>query len=419
MAQTTRLKRLFGFNHENIPVWGTGIGHGCIHWYPSTFYLLLPLIKDELHLSYTEMGFIITIRFIVGTLANLPSGMLTDLVGKYKLLMAISLSMVGIPYLFVGLAHNYHILLFCMAFIGFGGHLWHPTAISTLRDAYPSKRGWAIGWHASAANIGDALGPLMCGILLSWITWRQILVSSSIAGVAMGLFIWSLLGTFERTSEIGLQKTSSGNAHGEKKKQSAREYLKNFGRLMVNPDIFLLSLVNGIRTLTQNGLSTFLPSFFMNLLSLSPLLTGVYMTILQIAGIIAAPISGRLSDKHGRKKVLTAAIFATSCALFLMAFLNITWLFVVFLGILGFFLYSLRPVLQAWTMEVAPKELGGSAIGFQFTFQSAFSALSPVLGGWIADGWGLMYTFYFLAAALLFSNLLVVFMKEPEQEDIV
>ena len=137
------------------------------------------------------------------------------------------------------------------------------------------------------------------------------------------------------------------------------------------------------------------------------------MTIIQVAGIIASPISGYISDRHGRKRVVTAALFSTSLGIFLLAFVNIPWLFVFFLGVVGFFLYAVRPVLFAWTMEAAPKELGGSVIGIQFSFQSALSALAPVLGGWIADQWGLMYTFSFLAAVLLLSNLLVAFVKEP------
>jgi MFS family permease len=150
----------------------------------------------------------------------------------------------------------------------------------------------------------------------------------------------------------------------------------------------------------------------MNLMHLSPWLSGIYMTVIQIAGIISAPISGHVSDRHGRKRVVRGALFSTSLAIFFLVFLNIPWLFVVFLGVVGFFLYSLRPVLIAWTMEVAPKELGGTAVSVQFSFQSALSALAPVLGGWIADAWGLMYTFYFLAAMLLLSNLFVIFIKE-------
>ena len=413
----TKLRSIFGFTRKNIAIWGISIGHGIIHWYPSTFYLLLPVIKDEMDLSYTEMGFLITFRYIVGTAVNLPSGMLSDLLGRYNLLLAISLFLVGVPYLCVGISNSYLILLFCMAFIGFGTMLWHPAALSALRDEYPSKRGWAIGWHGSSANMGDALGFILSGILLTWVSWRQILINSSMVGVAIGLLLWWLLEISGHKSENGLPEASTHQPHVEKERQSAREYLTGFGRLIVNPNIVLLSLINGIRSLTQNGLSTFLPSFFMNIINLSPWLSGIYMSIMQVAGIIAAPISGHLSDQYGRKRVLTAALFATTLAVFFLALLNIAWLFVVFLGVLGFFLYSLRPVLLAWTMETAPKELGGTAVGIQFSFQSALSALSPVLGGWIADGWGLIYTFYFLAAMLLFSNLLVLFIKEPQRDE--
>jgi MFS family permease len=180
----------------------------------------------------------------------------------------------------------------------------------------------------------------------------------------------------------------------EKRRLSLGEYVRGFGKLLINPNIFLLSLISGIRSLTQNGLSTFLPSFFMNLLQLSPWLSGVYMTIIQVAGIIAAPVSGHFSDRHGRKRVVTAALFSTSLAIFLLAFLNIPWLFVVFLGVMGFFLYSLTPVLIAWIMEIAPKELEGSVVGLQFSLQAAFGTLAPALGGWIADQWGLIYTFF-------------------------
>jgi len=252
--------------------------------------------------------------------------------------------------------------------------------------------------------------------LLVWITWRSILIGSSIPGLGMALLIWWLLATPLSELVHPPGEDGSGNQPMEKKRLSIGEYFRGFGRLLINPSIFLLSMISGIRSLTQNGLSTFLPSYFMNLLQLSPWLSGVYMTIIQVAGIIAAPVSGHFSDRHGRKRVVTAALFSTSLAIFLLAFLNIPWLFIFFLGGMGFFLYALSPVLIAWTMEVAPQELGGSAIAIQFTFQSVLSALAPVLGGWIADHWGLMYTFYFLAAGLLLSNLLVAFLKEPVRE---
>ena len=413
MNKRTWIKEVLGLKRENFTLWGICVGHGFTHWFPSTFYLLLPLIKEELGLSYTEMGLLITVRYTIGTVANFPSGMLADLVGRHHLIMSIALAWVGIPYLFLGISGSYTILLLCMAIIGAGNNLWHPAALSTLRDVYPRKMGWAMGWNASAANIGDAIGPFLSGIFLTWFTWRSILIGSAIPGLALGLVIWWMIAVIPGRSE----QPSQENVKPEKKEKkglSIREYMSGLGRLLTNPSILLLSLINGVRSLVQNGLSTFLPSFFMNLMQLSPWLSGVYMTVIQIAGIIAAPVSGHISDRLGRKRVVTAAILSTSIALFLLAFLDIPWLFIVFLGAVGFFLYALRPVLFAWTMEITPKELGGSAIGVSFSFQSALSALAPVFGGWIADTWGLIYTFYFLAATLLLSNLLVIFVKASE-----
>lgn len=76
-----------------------------------------------------------------------------------------------------------------MILIGTGNNLWHPAAISLLSDLYPKKKGWALGWHSSAANVKDALGPLLTGILLTWMTWRAILMVSFVPGLALGVLI--------------------------------------------------------------------------------------------------------------------------------------------------------------------------------------------------------------------------------------
>src|SRR4030081_304118 len=47
---------LFSFQE----VWVVSIGHALTHWYPATFYLLLPLIGAELGLSYSQIGSILT-----------------------------------------------------------------------------------------------------------------------------------------------------------------------------------------------------------------------------------------------------------------------------------------------------------------------------------------------------------------------
>src|ERR1700749_3144912 len=83
-------------------VWVVSIGHAMTHWYPATFYLLLPLIGNELGLSYSQIGSILTVQYIAGAVSNIPGGLIVDSVGRKGLLMALSLFWVGVPYLIMG-----------------------------------------------------------------------------------------------------------------------------------------------------------------------------------------------------------------------------------------------------------------------------------------------------------------------------
>jgi MFS family permease len=74
---------------------------------------------------------------------------------------------------------------------------------------------------------------------------------------------------------------------------------------------------------------------------------------------------------------------------------------------LGFFLFAVRAVLQAWLLDATPPGLGGSAIGILFGAQAAGAAIGPICAGILADHFGIMAAFYFLAGTILVANLLI------------
>ena len=104
-------------------VWVISLGHALTHWYPATFYLLLPLIGKELGLSYGEIGSILTAQYAAGAIANIPGGIFVDSVGRKGLLMALSLSWIGIPYLIMGVSHTYWMILACATLVGVGNNI--------------------------------------------------------------------------------------------------------------------------------------------------------------------------------------------------------------------------------------------------------------------------------------------------------
>jgi len=392
-------------------VWLISLGHSLTHWYPATFYLLLPIIGAELGLSFSQIGLIMTCQYLAGAVANIPGGMLVDTVGRKGLLMAVSLFWVGFPYLLMGFSHSYVLLLMCVMMVGIGNSLWHPTAIPTLARRYPDRKGLVLSLHGMGGNAGDAIAPLVIGTLLAVFSWRQVVVMNVVPGLLMSLMLLVFLGTLQ----LGSRK-KAGTPEDDTPGQSLAEYGRGVRELLRNRSLVLLTTSGAFRSMTQNALLTFLPLYLARELGYSVMLIGASMFALQAAGFAAAPVAGHLSDRMGRRSVVMTSMGLTAVVLLFMAFAGKSPLFIAFIAVLGFVLYALRPVLQAWLLESTPKNMGGSSIGILFGAQSLGSSVAPLIGGVIADRYGLGATFYFLAGTIVCANLLILLMPDTEPE---
>jgi sugar phosphate permease len=394
-------------------VWLISAGHGLTHWYPATFYVLLPLIGKELGLSYTQIGFLMSAQHLAGAISNLPGGMIVDAIGKNGYLMAASLFWVGLPYALMSLTHSMWMLVACVMLVGIGNNLWHPAAIPTLAYRYPQRKGLVLSFHGMGGNIGEALAPLAAGTLLAWFSWREVVVINIVPGLVMATLILVMLGalaTNRATGSAKSGKTDKGddvNAGGGA--WSARQYLRDLGTLMRDRTLMLICISGGCRTLTQVGLLVFLPVYLAYEQGYSPIAVGMCMTVLQIAGLIAGPIAGHASDKVGRQKVVLSSMLLSGVTIIGMVFAGQSFLFIVFVALVGFFLYAMRPVMQAWAIENTPKHLAGTGVGLQFTILAIGGSIAPATFGLIADTWNVYVAFYFLAGTIIAANLLVLF----------
>jgi MFS family permease len=168
----------------------------------------------------------------------------------------------------------------------------------------------------------------------------------------------------------------------------------------------------------QTGLLTFLPVYLAYELGYSPLAVGICLTVLQVSGFIAAPIAGHLSDKLGRKSVVMGSMTLSALTIVGMAFAGKSVVFIIFIALIGFFLYATRAVIQAWAIESTPRHLGGSGVGLLFGLQALGGGISPVVFGMIADHYGIYAGFYFLACTVVVANLLVFLVPStPAMQD--
>ena len=396
-------------------VWLISAGHGLTHWYPATFYVLLPLIGKELGLSYTQIGFLMSAQHIAGALSNLPGGMIVDSIGKKGYLMAASLFWVGFPYALMSMTNSMWMLVICLMLVGIGNNLWHPAAIPTLAHQYPQRKGLVLSFHGMGGNIGEALAPLAAGSLLAWFSWREVVVINVVPGLVMAVLILVMVGALTTVRDGDKPRKEGVNAGSGGSNWNARQYLQDLGSLLRNRALMLICVSGGFRTLTQVGLMVFLPVYLAYEQGYSPIAVGVCMTVLQVAGLIAGPIAGHVSDKFGRRHVVLSSMVLTGLTIIGMVFAGQSFMFIVFVALVGFFLYAMRPVMQAWAVENTPKRLAGTGVGLQFTILAIGGSIAPATFGVIADAWGVYTAFYFLAGTIIAANLLVVFVPKDSE----
>ena len=398
-------------------VWLISIGHALTHWYPSTFYVLAPVIGHELGLSYTQIASITAAQAFAGALSNIPGGIIVDSIGRKGLLMALSLAWIGFPYMIMAATHAYWMLLACAILIGVGNTIWHPTAIPTLANRFPDRKGLVVSIHGMGGNVGDAVAPFVAGMLLSGVviggvainfnfTWREVMVLNVVPGIFMAVAIFWMLGKLQLDGKTKASDRGIG----------LKGVLRGFGEILKNRTLMLLATSSSFRAMTQGSLMVFVPLYLANSMGYEPWAVGSAMMGLQLAGFIAAPVAGAMSDKVGPRSIMMSSMAMTAVVLLLMIFSGGTPLFVFFVAVLGFFLFAIRAVLQAWTLDAAPKGMGGSAIGLLFGFQSVGSSIGPLICGVLADQFGLLSTFYFMAVTIVVANMFVFVIAKPEAQ---
>jgi FSR family fosmidomycin resistance protein-like MFS transporter len=381
----------------NTGMWAIGLGHAMTHAYSAAFYILLPFLARDLGLTYGQIGFMLAVRQFMSAIVNLPAGIIVDTVGRRSQLMALALLGVSVPYLLISTTSDYWVVVLCLGLTGVAAFLWHPAAITSISEMYPVRRGYGIAIHELGANLGDTLTPLLAGALLGYLTWRQVISVTVAVGVLVGVIVLRTIALVRRQYvEVAVSPVEGAG------------YLAGLRMLARNTNLLILALVSGIRSFTQQGLISFLPLYLVNDLKVQAVVVGVYVAIVQVSGMIATPISGTLTDRIGPKRVATAGMLTSSLAVAAFAALDLGSAFVIALAFVGFFIYSMRPAIFRWAIGVVPRQYEGTTVGALFTTQAMFSTLMPLVGGILADRFGLISVFYVIAGGLVVANLITL-----------
>jgi MFS family permease len=361
-------------------------GHGTTHWYAGLLSVILPVMARDLDFSYTQVGLLMTGRALLSACGNIATSMATDLGGRRKGILVGSVGAVALCYVLLGFATELYMVVLFGSLAAMAANAWHPPAMSLLGERFPKRRGYALGWHGTGANLGQAISPLVAGAILAILPWRQTLYVNVLPGLLMMvMLIWRLPALDDD--------------------RLPRQAEKYWGRLrdglIQNPALLKVGVLSVLRMMGQQTIQTFLPLYLAYELQFSTTLVGIGLGLMTFSGSVIEPFSGMLSDRIGRKPVLFTCLFLACFTGWGLTLVSGVLVPILFVGLIGLLHFSLRSIMFAFAMDVTPPDIAASTVGFVFTINHIFSALAPVLIGYLADLYGLRIVFYVFAGLSL------------------
>ncbi|WP_284646705.1 MFS transporter [Paenibacillus silviterrae] len=132
------------------------------------FVAYFPLYGEELGLSASVIGWIITVQGIAMVLVRLFLSRLTDRVGRSNVLL-ISILMAGAAFVLVPVFGQVPLLMLISALMGFGLGCGQPLSMTTTYNASPKSRtGEVLGLRLATNRLSQMAAPLLFGALGSW-----------------------------------------------------------------------------------------------------------------------------------------------------------------------------------------------------------------------------------------------------------
>lgn len=397
------------------------LGHAIKHIYNSGLQsILLAVIKDDLALSGAQFGLLSTSGRVTSGATTMVAGYLGDrFANRSGIMLMSSLGMMGISYFLLGSAPNYYLLLAAMLIVGVGPSLYHSPAIASLSRKFPDKRSFAISLHGTGGSIGEVVGPVLTGGLITGtylvaFEWRDVLQISVLPALLCGLLIYLMMRNIPTVSA---------------ETASLSDYFSSLSALMSRRAMIALVAITALRSMGQGAIMAFLPVYLLEDQGITAVVIGLFMASIQFVGILAQPAMGFLADKFGHKAVLVPATAALGVLMIALRFAEAddTLTFTLWrlqiaapgiqFGIIGLamgaFLYALHAIYIAAAMDVAEGEAQSTVVSLIYG-ASFLGALSPFIAGVIVDFTDTASAFVYGGVMVLAATLILVFTRLPK-----
>jgi MFS family permease len=348
----------------------------------------LPILAKDLDPTESLIGYVVSAWFLPRIFIELPSGFLSDRIGRPRLyILGLLLGVIGT--ILCASAPSIYILILGRMVWGFGMAFYFLNNTALLFDLFQlTERGRAIGTFQGISNIGGLIAGPIGGFLAGIFGYNSVFIVSFILAclsVILALTSKKFKGIREKPASQLSQRSITAALHS-----------------LPRWPIFVVCTINLIRMMVMNGvMSTVFQLHLHDNLGFDLGLIGVIVGLRTVGFSVATFLSGYLSLKVSRKTIIIFGLLLEALGLFtyplVQAFPLV--LLIGFISTLGGGLtWNTLTVLLS---NLVQSESRGIALGLYRTFMDVGGTLGPIVMMSIATPLGLQLPFT-VGAVLLF-----------------
>ena len=343
------------------------------HLLSHLYMLVLPpffsQLRQDLGVSYVELGLTVTAFSVTTGLLQTPMGFLVQKYGGRRVLIGglfINSFAIGL----IAFVSTYWQLMGLMLLAGIGSSVFHPADYAILNARVDAKRlGRALSVHALGGNLGFVVAPPIMVLLAVMFDWRM--ATMAIGGVGV-LLAAVMLGLSRVLGDSGKTKGRGGDS-----------WLK----LVTSPRIMLLFAFYALSSAANCGMVYFSVVAFTDIYAIPAAVAASALTAYQLMAMAAVLPGGWLADRSKNPELLLCLCFLGSGVLIVASSFGVIpfWLVIGLIGAAG----ALRGLVNA-SRDVSVRHAAtdvsvGTLFGFVTTGYSGGQILGPGLYGWLMD----------------------------------
>ena len=349
---------------------------------------VLPLFSGALGADDTVIGLVSAVSPLAGILFSFPVGVLSDHIGRGRLLITSGMVFFLAPLLYLLITDPLW-LIPARFFHGTATAILGPVISAVIAERFPENKGAMLGQYSSSTLVGRTIAPLAGGIIISsfmiypgLIPYRMVYVVAALTAVPV--MIMTLMYRENRPAPPGLPVIS--------------RFRKSFVTFFSHARLRATALADMATYFAFGAFETFFPLVLFSR-GIGPYLIGIIFAVqvLIIAG--TKPFFGKLADRFDKRIQIAAGLIILGCSVGAIPLASSVTMYLLVSAALGLGMSLSTVATSAYVADIAKKEQIGASMGALSSTMDIGHSAGPLITGIIITVAG--YTAGFFAGFML------------------